>query len=77
MYHGIQNFDPNAPRTHLEMGPGDTVEQQCARERIKMTIESIKGIISSFAHSWVWNKQHSWFSKSHFLSLCRCRMLLY
>jgi len=25
MYHGIQSFDPNAPRTHLEMGPGDTV----------------------------------------------------
>lgn len=25
MYHGIQDFDPSAPRLHLEMGPGDTV----------------------------------------------------
>ena len=25
MYHGIKDYDPNAPRVHLEMGPGDTV----------------------------------------------------
>ena len=25
MYHGIRDYDPNAPRVHLEMGPGDTV----------------------------------------------------
>jgi len=25
MYHGIQQFDPNAERIHLEMQTGDTV----------------------------------------------------
>ena len=25
MYHGIRDFDPNAPRAHLEMETGDTV----------------------------------------------------
>ena len=25
MYHGIRDYDPTAPRVHLEMGPGDTV----------------------------------------------------
>ena len=25
MYHGIQQFDPNADRIHLEMQTGDTV----------------------------------------------------
>ena len=25
MYHGIQTFDPNAERVHLEMWAGDTV----------------------------------------------------
>lgn len=25
MYHGIRDFDPSAPRVHVEMGPGDTV----------------------------------------------------
>jgi phytanoyl-CoA hydroxylase len=25
MYHGIQKFDPNAERIHLEMWTGDTV----------------------------------------------------
>ncbi len=25
MYHGIQQFDPNAERIHLEMWTGDTV----------------------------------------------------
>ena len=25
MYHGIQQFDPNADRIHLEMQAGDTV----------------------------------------------------
>ena len=24
-YHGIRDFDPNAPRVHLEMEAGDTV----------------------------------------------------
>lgn len=25
MYHGIKDFDPNAPMVHLEMDAGDTV----------------------------------------------------
>lgn len=25
MYHGIEDFDPDAPRVHLEMETGDTV----------------------------------------------------
>ena len=25
MYHGIHDFDPDAPRVHLEMETGDTV----------------------------------------------------
>ncbi|CAK8694615.1 unnamed protein product [Clavelina lepadiformis] len=25
MYHGIQDYDPNSPRVHLSMEPGDTV----------------------------------------------------
>ncbi|XP_076469348.1 phytanoyl-CoA dioxygenase, peroxisomal-like [Babylonia areolata] len=25
MYHGIQDYDPNQPRVHLDMEPGDTV----------------------------------------------------
>ena len=25
MYHGVKDFDPNAPMVHLEMEKGDTV----------------------------------------------------
>jgi len=70
MYHGIQKFDTNADRIHLEMGTGDTVffHPLLIHGSGMNRTSGFRKVNSLFLIS---NLKVNWAFLGNFLSLCR------